>query len=453
MTATVNISVRVEAAMAGGVADIARELGDFRLEAGFRGVPPGSEGLLAAEVPGQGWHPADGRMSLPLITVDLARYDDNRNAMFAICDRYGCRIAPHIKTPMSPVFARDMIAHGAWGVSTADLRQAGVMLSHGVERVLIANQIGGRAAVRRLAGLLGRFPGARVALFVDRADFVGDLAAVWAEDPALPAVDLLVEIGCGRGGAASTAAAKAVIDAIAALPDGRIRLAGVAAYEGTANDPDPQKRAAGMDALFARVGEALALARQAVGPERELILSAGGSGFFDHVIARCVPLATADGGTTVLLRSGAAYFSDNGNIRDRLRDIAARDLLDAEARAIVRGAFQPALRLWGEVLTVNDEGLGICGLGLRDVAHDQGLPVPLAVWRGGRRVAEIEGSAETVRLNDQHAFLRSDGFAVRPGDVVEFGIRHPCTTLDKHQLLFGIDPEHRIVAAIRTFFG
>lgn len=436
-----------------GIVDIAKGLGRFSLKSGFRGIPPGSEGILAADIANQGWQPADGKMSLPLITVDLDVYSQNRQAMFAVCERYGCGIAPHIKTPMAPVFALDMVAHGAWGVSVADLRQAGVMLAHGLQKVLIANEIGGEAAARRLAALLCRYPAAQVAMFVDTPEFVRRLGDIWHADSSLPTIELLVEIGCGRGGVQTSEDARQLVDLIAGQPDARIRLKGVAAYEGTANNPDPQKLNAQLDDLFGRVGEAIQWVRQAVGPETELVLSAGGSGLFDYVIARCVPLARQDGNVLVLLRSGAAYFSDNGAIRERLRAIAERDLLDADTRAIVAAAFQPALRLWSEVLSVNNEGICICGFGLRDVAHDQGPPVPLGIWRDGRRVAFIGDAGTTLKLNDQHAFVCIDGFEALPGDVVELSIRHPCTTLDKHQLLFGINSEHHVVAAIRTFFG
>ena len=43
--------------------------------------------------------------------------------------------------------------------------------------------------------------------------------------------------------------------------------------------------------------------------------------------------------------------------------------------SIVETSFRPALRLWAEVLSVQSPELVICGVGLRDVSHDQGLPV------------------------------------------------------------------------------
>ena len=38
------------------------------------------------------------------------------------------------------------------------------------------------------------------------------------------------------------------------------------------------------------------------------------------------------------------------------------------------------------------------------------------------------------------------------GDMVAFGVSHPCTTFDKWQYMFIVDNNYRVVSAIRTFF-
>jgi D-serine dehydratase len=59
-----------------------------------------------------------------------------------------------------------------------------------------------------------------------------------------------------------------------------------------------------------------------------------------------------------------------------------------------------------------------------------------------------------LRLNDQHAFVTVPaGSDVAIGDVVEFGISHPCTCLDRHAILYGLDPNHSVVTAYLTSFG
>ncbi|MFT4161023.1 alanine racemase [Shinella sp.] len=432
---------------------LAAEMGRFELPPGLRGIPIGTTVTDSAAVKGQGWHPADGAMSLPLLSLDLPTYADNKAAMFAVCRAFGCEIAPHAKTPMSPVLAQDLVESGSWGVSVADLRQAEVMLRHGLRKLLIANEIGGRYAAVRLARLLRAFPRADIHLFVDSAELVAGLAEAWGEDAGLPPLKLLVEVGCGRGGVNSNAELDRLLAAIGDLNEPRISLAGVAAYEGTANRLVEAELAAALDDLFARVSYALKAVRQLVGAGMPLILSMGGSSLFDHVITRCRDILDEDGGATLLLRSGACFFSDNGPIRARLGAIVGRGLLGPQVSSRIAGAFKPTLRLWAEVLSANGPNDVICGVGMRDVAHDQGVPTPLALWRGGKRLAVLGEGAVVMRLNDQHAFVHVPEPAVALGDVIEFGVNHPCTTIDKHDVIFGLDDKGAVSIVLRTFFG
>jgi len=47
----------------------------------------------------------------------------------------------------------------------------------------------------------------------------------------------------------------------------------------------------------------------------------------------------------------------------------------------------------------------------------------------------------------------ADGSDVSVGDVIEYGISHPCTCLDRHAILYGLDPDHSVTAAYLTSFG
>lgn len=429
------------------------EIGNFELTPGFRGIPAGIGLVNSLSVVGAKWQPADGAMSLPLLSFDMAVYEDNKTTMLEICHRFGCEIAPHIKTPMSPVLARDLVESGAWAVSVADLRQAEVMLRHGLRRLLIANEIGGKAAVGRLAQMLRSYPRADIYIFVDSVAVVDAMSAVWSSEPSLPALNLLVEIGCGRGGVNTNGEAIELIEAITGLRSDRISLAGIASYEGTANRPDPAELATNLKELFERVASAMKVARDAIGTGQRLILSMGGSSLFDYVIDGCRDILEQDGNATLLLRSGACFFSDHGPIHSRLIAMVERNVLGDEASGLIAKSFNPALRLWAEVLSLNGVHDAVCGFGLRDVAHDQGLPVPVALWREGARIVDLDGSAEVVKLNDQHAFVKVPNHELQVGDVVEFGVKHPCTTIDKHDLLFGLNGQGDVAVILRTFFG
>jgi D-serine deaminase-like pyridoxal phosphate-dependent protein len=99
------------------------------------------------------------------------------------------------------------------------------------------------------------------------------------------------------------------------------------------------------------------------------------------------------------------------------------------------------------VLSTPEPGLAICGFGKRDTSFDVDLPVPL------RRLgtdAPLHGAA-VVKLNDQHAFVRYEG-ELAVGDVVVFGLSHPCTVFDKWPLIPLLDDADAVVGAVRTYF-
>ena len=93
-------------------------------------------------------------------------------------------------------------------------------------------------------------------------------------------------------------------------------------------------------------------------------------------------------------------------------------------------------------------------MGMRDVSYDQDLPRPLRVYRNGGPISDAPAGSATTKLNDQHAFLAvPEGADLAVGDVVEFGISHPCTSLHLYRFIFGLDGAGRVTSAIPTFFG
>lgn len=423
------------------------------LDEGVRGVPPGTGPLHLKDVAAQGWCPADGSMSLPVLTLDEAAFAANRDAMFAYLRSHGLAIAPHAKTPMAPRLAADLVAAGAWGATVADTRQAAVLLRAGVDRLLLANQIGGRASGERLGRLLAAHPQADIRAFADSPASVAALA-IAAETAGRP-LPVLAEVGAGRAGARDLAGVEATIAAIGASL-GRLVLDGVAAYEGAAAvSGDPAATVRAITALMKLAAETFARVR-AVTQGRHLVLTAGGSSFFDLVVDALKPVVAGDGQSTLLLRSGAIFFHDHGTYERSLAAMDARKgfVVDGTPRS-ASGSFRPALRLWAEVLSRPEPGLAICGFGRRDASFDQDLPRPLQVHRNGQAVLDARKSLlQVTQLNDQHAFMTvPDGVALAVGDVVELGISHPCTCLDHWQVLFGLDGTGRVTTAYRTHFG
>lgn len=396
--------------------------------------------------------PARGDLALPALTFDDAILRANRDLFFRWLVAQGAAVAPHAKTPMSPEIVAELREAGAWGASVAGLQQAAVLMRAGEPRLLLANEIGGLPAGRRLGALLAAHPATELFAFADSPEAVAALATA-AEAGGRTALPVLVEIGAGRAGARDAAAVEAVVSAVVRAGPA-LRLAGVATYEGAVAGPDAAATERAVEALMARTAEAFARVRT-MQPEAALIVSAGGSAYFDLVAEALSPLVSADGNATLLLRSGAIFFSDHGIYA---RAFAALDTrgglaIDGERLSAASG-FRPALRLWAEVLSRPEAGLAIAGFGMRDVSFDQGLPVLLCVHRDGRELPGAAGGIAVEKLNDQHAFLRlPEGSDLTVGDILCLGISHPCTCLDRWRAVFGLGEDGTVSRVLRTHFG
>ena len=169
-----------------------------------------------------------------------------------------------------------------------------------------------------------------------------------------------------------------------------------------------------------------------------VILSAGGSAYFEVVVDTLGPAARAHGGR-VVLRSGAVVTHDDGTYR----------ATTPFTRIPEEGSLTAALEVWAQVLSTPEPGLAILGAGKRDVPYDIGLPVPLSVRGVDGSLRTLEGST-VDKLNDQHAYLR--GAAVRPGEMVRLGVSHPCTAFDKWRVIPVVDDGYRVVDLLHTYF-
>jgi D-serine deaminase-like pyridoxal phosphate-dependent protein len=291
------------------------------------------------------------------------------------------------------------------------------MASFGVPRIVIANQVLDRRAIRWLAGA-----GRDVYCLVDSVAGVEALDAGTGRP-----VKVLVEVGVAdrRGGLRDEAGALAVLAAAARTR--HVRPVGVECFEGVVQD----RPAA--EALLERVA-ALATA----GRERGLLpdpvmLSAGGSIFFD---AAAGLTSISD---HVVLRSGCYLTHDDGLYE------AASPLGRTQGAS---DPLLPALELWADVLSCPEPGSAIVGAGRRDAPYDAGLPTVLRAYRGGEPLA-LDGPMIT-ELNDQHAFVTADG--LEPGDLVCLGISHPCGAFDRWRTVLEVDEHYTVTRAIRTFF-
>ncbi len=410
----------------------------------YKGFPPGDGHVTIGTVHNQDWCALEGDLVFPIMLIKEKALDGNIALMARYCREHGVSLAPHAKTPMAPQIVERQLAAGAWGVTVATLQQARVLRAHGATRILIANELLHPVGLRWLSAEL------------DDSEFealvsVDSVEAVAAMDLALQAVEprrrlkVLVELGIAGGRSGARALATALSVAMAARESTSLQVAGVTAYEGAAGGATHQERSALVDKFLDDVRDlTVDLDRRGLFQGcAEVVVSAGGSIFFDHVVARLGSRWELAQPVRVVLRSGS-YVVQDSDTYDLLSPLGSRNM-DGER-------LQPALELWATVLSQPEPGLAILNFGKRDASFDLHLPIPFELRRGDVR-RSIDGEMTVTALNDQHAYLRFDpGCDVAVGDLLGFGISHPCTAFDKWRLLPLVDEQYRVTGAIQTFF-
>ena len=373
----------------------------------------------------------------------------NIATMAAWCAAHGVDLAPHGKTTMASQLFRRQLRAGAWGLTVATPAQVVLCRSAGIPRVLLANELLDPGVIRWALDELAHDPAFEFVCYIDSLEGVRRLEQGIRESGSSGRpLDVLLEVGFagGRSGCRTLELAREV--AAAASQVAGLRVAGVAGYEGLIGHDltdDVLDRVRGFLEFLHRCAVELAGEGLIVDRGNGIILSAGGSVFFDDVVAVLGQPLGNGLASRVILRSGA-YVSHDAGLYERLSPFS-RSGNDG------RYTLLPALEAWGEVLSTPEAGLAIVGLGRRDVPSDQGLPVPLMVRRSGGEVALDARACRVTGLNDQHAYIAvPPEVDVRVADWLSVGISHPCTAFDKWRILPELDDSDRIMDFVRTWF-
>lgn len=405
--------------------------------------PPTSLGELRA----LGLNPLRQELLLPLAVLKEPALDNNARWMRAFLDATGALIAPHGKTSMSPELFLRQLDDGAWGITVATVQQLQVCRRFGFPRVFFANLLIDHAALDVVMDLLARDASFEVCALVDSLEGVRLAAQATRARGLTRPLELLVEVGMAGGRTGCRTREQALLVARAVAADAALALRGVEGFEGLIHSDDIAKDERRVCAFLDEVvAVARACAAERLYAQGQVLLSAGGSAYYDLVADRLGKSGVE--GAQVLLRCGcylthdaAVYAGAHAHVRRRLASTHQ-----------VPGELVAALEVLAVVLSRPEPTRAILGVGKRDVGADLGLPVVRAFSRGGEEPVALLGH-EVVELNDQHAHVRLPAdSALTVGDVVVLGISHPCTTFDKWRVIFTVDERYRVVGAVQTFF-
>jgi D-serine dehydratase len=381
----------------------------------------------------------------PIAVLTADEMDSNSREMMDYCQRNGFLIAPHGKTYMAPTLLEKQLADGVWGFSATSNWQMRTLYSMGVNRIILTNEIVNSTAIKWIAETQKKNKNFELMIYVDSVDGVKLLESTLVKFKLAKPIDVLIEIGFlgGRGGARSKETAIEV--ALAVSKSNYLRLRGVSGFEGIALPPENGTVLDGVNLLLDLIVNT-AKELDSLGcfaKTQEIVLSAGGSNFFDRAVDKFSPVSLSKP-IIKILRAGCYLTHDDGDTSpdDRVTD----SKLDLPH-------FQPALHVWGEVLSIPEPTRAIVGIGRRDASFDLSMPVPKFIRRRGSDLIESVAGMSTHTMNDQHLYLNlSKETKVNLGDLISFGIVHPCTTFDKWRTMVVVDSNYRIVSIIDTYF-
>jgi D-serine dehydratase len=416
-----------------------------------KGAPGERETTPLNEVAERGWNLLQEDFPLPVAVLRDTALRNNSRWMRNYIASSGANIAPHGKTTLAPELFEMQMADGAWGITVSTPHQIRVARQFGHKRIFVANQLVGRKAIEYAFRELDANADLEIYCLSDSLEHVEQLDRVARRISPQRALSVLVEVGFqgGRTGCRTNEEAIRVAESIAASK--HLALCGVEGFEGIIGATTLEERLARVVAFLQRiVAVAEACSANDLFAVDQIILSAGGSAFFDLVVDT-FQSARLHRPPFLLVRSGC-YL-----IHDSLMYKRAFALLGKRAPNLVAqlGEMEPALEVWAYVQSRPELQRVIVGLGKRDISHDD-LPVPLKSYRPGSGETSplpIPRDHEVVRLDDQHCYMNVPAHStLRVGDMVALGISHPCLTFDKWRVLHRVDDNYTVIGSLRTYF-
>jgi D-serine dehydratase len=406
----------------------------------FKGLPL-PVGMPLTRIGDLGWN-ALRDLEYPALVLHEEQLVHNITTMADYCREHRVELAPHAKTSLSPQLIRRQMEVGAWGATAATAAQVRGLLAIGVPRILLANLLVDPVAIRWIVTSVLGEKDTGFCCYVDSVASVELLDRECGQAGPAGPLDVLLEVGYlgGRTGVRSLEEGLAVARAV--NQSKHLRLVGVAGFEGLipgAATGEP----AGLEAYLQSIAQT-ARELNAAGlfaADRLPLVSAGGSSYFDRVVARLGPDCFGFPVQTVL-RSGCYLTHDHG---------IYRRTSPLDGRGTPTGPrLQPAFELLASVLSRPEPTLVIVGFGRRDAPFDDQLPVVLGRYGPDRQRTDAPG-VRVTKLNDQHAFLQvPENLQVRLGEVWSFGVSHPCGAFDRWPAIPLVDSDHQITGVVTT---
>ena len=427
-------------------------LTDIVVDGRTKGMPGELRETPLGDLAGQGWNILRRDLPMPVAVLNRAALEQNSSWINAVTSHYRVSLCPHGKTTMSPQLFRKQLDDGCWGITLSTPHQVHVARHYGTARIFLANQIMDRRFLAYIADAQIEAPELDFYFLVDSERGIDLLEEVASERPRHQPFQVLIEMGSpfARAGCRTQAEAITLAERIARSSRAAV-LTGIEGFEGSIRGADGAEVEHRIKEFLTMMADtATRIAQAGLFSGREILLTAGGSAYFDLVARSLIEPAFASP-SRVVLRSGCYIAHDAGMYDQQV----ARAIERSPELATVEPKPRQALTVWAAVQSRPAADLLFLNAGRRDLSYDAHLPRPLRYASGysSSDVHLLNGEHEVTMLNDQHAYVRCPPDSpVQPGDIMELGISHPCTTFDKWDVICVVDGELNVVDAVKTFF-
>lgn len=333
-------------------------------------------------------------LDTPALLVDLDAMESNLNRMAGYYRDRRVKLRPHFKNHKVPLLAWKQLEAGAIGITCANLREAEILVSHGVRSILIASEIAGDAKINHLADLSRH---ADVMVGVDNENVVSDIVRI-ARNRHIP-LSVLVDIDVGLqrcgvqpGGPALRLAKLAV--------EGGLRFRGLMGYEGHLQALQP-------------------------GPERDELVRAVDKSLVDSRM-----LIEKEGIAVEIVSTGGTGTYEIGGDYDGITEIQAGSYLLMDNMYLMRGStYLRSLTLLATVISRPEPNRAVLDCGVKQLSAERGLS----------EVKGIDG-VEMRALHAEHCLLEIARPNVRldVGRKVELWVHYSDATVNLHHRMYGV---------------
>ncbi|WDE99246.1 amino acid deaminase [Lentisphaera profundi] len=388
----------------------------------------------------------DEDYQLPLMTINKSSLLNNCQWMQTYADLANVKLAPHGKTTMCPELFKLQVQQGAWGMTLATSYQVTTAYSHGIKKILMANQLVGKQNIASITDILQKDPDFEFYCLVDNRDNIDQLNS--ASTKLSRPLQVLIEIAPehGRAGLRTKPDVIKLAQYIHSYAP-NLQLAGIECYEGVihCNNPIPE-----VDKFLHFVAEtSIEIDQLGLFGKDKLILSGGGTVFFDRVsdILGKVKLSLD---YDLLIRPGCYLSHDSGIYEQFQKELTDRDPIAKK----IDGTLESTIEVLSYIQSIPEPGLAILNIGKRDVSFDSGLPTPHKHFSiSNKKLHQLDSNWLLNDLNDQHAFMAfPKEHKIQVGDIISCQVSHPCLTFDKWPQIALIDDDYQVIDFIESHF-